>query len=190
MAPLKVLQLMPAALERFGARVHDVPDSRWDAGSPCSDWSVRDVVNHVTGEQMWAPHLLRGETLAQVGDRYDGDIVGQQPAQAWDTAAAGALEAWQTLAHEGLRVQTSIGQMPVEEYAEQMHLDLVVHGWDLARGAGLDASIPDDAANHILTYVEPRIHAFSGSGIFAEPVQVDSDAPGDRLLGMLGRDPR
>jgi len=191
MPALKVLQLMPAALERFGARVHDVPPDRWEADTPCSEWSVRDLVNHVTGEQMWAPHLLRGETLQQVGDRYDGDVLGGLPARTWDTAAGGALEAWQTLAHEGLRVHTSVGQMPVEEYAEQMHLDLVVHGWDLARGAGLDASIPDDAAGHILTYVEPRIHAFAGSGIFAEPVEVGPDAdPGDRLLGMLGRDPR
>jgi uncharacterized protein (TIGR03086 family) len=190
MAALRVLQLMPAALDRFSARVHDVPADSWDAGTPCSDWSVRDLVNHVTGEQLWAPHLLRGETLEQVGDRYDGDLLGDRPPQAWDAAGAGALEAWQTLAHEGLRVHTSVGQMPVEEYAEQMHLDLVVHGWDLARAAGLDASIPDDAASHILTYVEPRIHAFAGSGIFAEPVEVDSDVPGDRLLGMLGRDPR
>ena len=190
MAPLKVLQLMPAALERFGARVHDVPTDLWDAATPCSEWCVRDVVNHVVAEQMWAPHLLRGETLEQVGDRYDGDVLGDQPAQTWDAVSGSALAAWQTLAHEGLRVHTSVGQMPVEEYAEQMHLDLVVHGWDLARGAGLDASIPDDAAGHILTYVEPRIHAFAGSGIFAEPVEVDSDVPGVRLLGMLGRDPR
>jgi uncharacterized protein (TIGR03086 family) len=190
MAPLKVLPLMPAALERFGALVHDVPTDRWEADTPCSDWSVRDLVNHVAGEQMWAPHLLRGETLEQVGDRYDGDVLGDRPARTWDTAASGALQAWQTLAHEGLQVHTSVGQMPVEEYAEQMHLDLVVHGWDLARGAGLDATVPDDAASHILAYVEPRLHAFSGSGIFSEPVAVDSDAPGDRLLGMLGRDPR
>ncbi len=190
MAATSALTRMPAALERFGSRVHQVPAAAWDAPTPCADWTVRDLVNHVTGEQLWAPHLLRGETLGDVGDRYDGDVLGAEPTLAWDRAAAGSLEAWQTLVREGLRVHTSVGQIPVEEYAEQMHLDLVVHGWDLARGAGLDASVPADVAEHILGYVEPRIDAFSGSGIFAAPVPVDSDDPADRLLGMLGRVPR
>jgi uncharacterized protein (TIGR03086 family) len=189
-APLRVLRLMPSALERFGERVHEVPESRWEAATPCTDWSVRDLVNHVASEQMWAPHLLRGETMEQVGDRYDGDVLGSDPGTTWDEAAAGALEAWRTLAREGLEVHTSAGMMPVEEYAEQMHLDLVVHGWDLARGAGLDTRISDEAARHVLAYAEPRADAFSGSGIFAPPVPVESDAPADRILGLLGRDPR
>jgi uncharacterized protein (TIGR03086 family) len=189
MAESNVFKLIPSALERFGARVQDVPADRWDASTPCSDWSVRDLVNHVTGEQLWAPHLIRGETLEQIGDRYDGDVLGADPAATWDEAAAGAREAWGSV-RDGLRVHTSMGPIPVEEYAEQMHLDLVVHGWDLARGAGLDASIPREAAEQVLRYVEPRAEMFAGSGIFAEPVPVDSEDPADRLLGLLGRDPR
>lgn len=179
---------MPAALERFGARVHEVPAARWDAATPCAEWSVRDLVNHVTGEQLWAPHLLRGETMEQVGDRYDGDVLGAEPTAAWDRAAHDAREAWQSLARDGATVHTSMGQIPVEEYAEQMHLDLVVHGWDLARGAGLDAGVPADAAEHVLAYVEPRADALAGSGMFGPPVRVDSPDPGMRLLGLLGRD--
>lgn len=190
MATLRVLRLMPAALERFGERVHQVPVSRWDASTPCTQWSVRDLVNHVAGEQMWAPHLLRGETIEEVGDRYDGDVLGREPVATWDEAAAGALQAWRTLAREGLEVHTSAGLMPVEEYAEQMHLDLVVHGWDLARGAGLDTHIPVEAAEHVLAYAEPLVEAYAGSGIFGQPVHVDSDSPADRLLGLLGRDPQ
>jgi len=190
MAEPEVLRLIPAAIERFGARVRAVPADRWDAPTPCTDWDVRDLVNHVTGEQLWAPHLLRGDTLDAVGDRYDGDVLGSDPIQTWDTAATGAEQAWGTLAREGLLVHTSMGQIPVEEYAEQMHLDLVVHGWDLARGAGLDSAIAREVAEHVLTYVEPRADAFAGSGIFSDPVPVDSDDPADRLLGLLGRDPR
>lgn len=190
MAAESVLRLIPAALERFGARVHDVPAARWDAPTPCTDWSVRDLVNHVTGEQLWAPHLLRGETVEQVGDRYEGDVLGAEPTAAWDAAAAEALTAWKTLAVDGLLVHTSMGQISVEEYAEQMHLDLVVHGWDLARGAGLEATVPTEAAEHALAYVGPRVDDFSGSGIFAVPVQVESTDPGERLLALLGRDPR
>jgi uncharacterized protein (TIGR03086 family) len=190
MAEQHVFRLMPAAIERFGARVHEVPAAAWDAATPCTDWSVRDLVNHVTNEQLWAPHLLRGETLDEVGDRYDGDQLGADPTAAWDRAAADARKAWETLAREGARVHTSMGQIPVEEYAEQMHLDLVVHAWDLARGAGLDPALPTEAVEHLLGFVEPRAEEFSGYGVFAPPVAVDSGEPADRLLGLLGRDPR
>jgi uncharacterized protein (TIGR03086 family) len=190
MADIPVLDLLPDALRRFGRRVHAVPEDRWSASTPCADWTVRDLVGHVVGEQLWAPHLLRGETMEQVGDRYDGDVLGDAPALRWDGAAAAAAQAWAEHARPGLRVHTSMGQIPVEEYAEQMHLDLVVHGWDLARGAGLDADLPADAAEHVLGYVVPRADAFAGSGIFADPVPVDSDDPADQLLGLLGRDPR
>ena len=193
MSPTTAITLMPAALERFGERVHAVPAAGWDAPTPCTDWTVRDLVNHVTGEQLWAPHLLRGETMEQVGDRYDGDVLGAEPTAAWDTAAAAARTAWENVAgdgHEGLRVHTSMGQIPVEDYAEQMHIDLVVHGWDLAKGAGLLADVPGDHARHALTYVEPRAELFSGSGVFGPPMRLDTDDPAERLLALLGRDPR
>lgn len=188
MGDLVVLRLMPAALERFGARVRSVPDDAWDAPTPCSRWSVRDLVGHVTSEQLWAPHLLRGETLADVGDRYDGDVLGADPRSAWDAAAAPAAAAWRS-ARADQHVDTSMGPLALEEYAEQMHLDLVVHGWDLARGAGLDTSTPREAAEHVLGFVEPRAAELAGHGVFADPVAVDSTEPLDRLLGLLGRDP-
>jgi uncharacterized protein (TIGR03086 family) len=190
MALYDVLRLMPGALDRFSERVHEIPVPRWDASTPCADWSVRDLVGHVTGEQLWAPHLLRGETIEEVGDRYGGDVLGADPIATWDAAAAEAGRAWETLAQEGQLVHTSMGQIPVEEYAEQMHMDLVVHGWDLARGAGLDPTIPKEAAEHALAYVEPHVDDFSGSGIFAPPVRIDSTDPADRVLALLGRDPR
>jgi uncharacterized protein (TIGR03086 family) len=190
MAEHNVFRLMPAALQRFGAQVHQVPAAAWDASTPCTQWSVRDLVNHVTAEQLWAPHLLRGETLDEVGDRYDGDQLGADPTAVWDRAAEDARKAWESLARDDASVHTSMGPLPVREYAEQMHLDLVVHGWDLARGAGLDPTLPAEAAEHVLAFVEPRAEEFSGHGVFGPPVEVDSTDPADRLLALLGRDPR
>ncbi|MPZ62476.1 MAG: TIGR03086 family protein [Propionibacteriales bacterium] len=182
--------LIPAALETFGAKVHDVPTDRWDTPTPCTEWSVRDLVNHLAGEHFWAPHLLRGETLEQVGDRYDGDLLGDDPVAAWESAAAISRAAWSRAPSAGTPVHVSFGQIPLEEYAGQMYVDLVVHGWDLARGAGLDATIDSAIAQRLLTMVEPNAAAFAASGVFGPPVAVDSANPADRLLGMLGRDPR
>jgi uncharacterized protein (TIGR03086 family) len=189
MAEQNVFRLMPAALRRFGARVHEIPAAAWDAPTPCTEWSVRDLVNHVTVEQLWAPHLLRGETLDEVGDRYDGDQLGADPTGMWDRAAEDARKAWEA-AGDDASVDTSMGPLPVREYAEQMHLDLLVHGWDLARGAGLDPALPADSVEHALAFVEPRAEEFAGYGVFAPPVDVASTDPADRLLALLGRAPR
>lgn len=183
---MDVLGLMQGGIERFGVLVGGVQEGEWEAATPCTDWSVRDLVNHVTSEHLWAPHLLRGETLAQVGDRYDGDVLGSDPVAAWNRAAEASAEAWQG-AKAGDSVHLSTGLAPLEEYAEQMHLDLVVHGWDLARGAGLDSAIDDTSAEHCLDYVTP--HLGEWPGMFAAPVDTDSTTPADRLIAIVGRDP-
>ena len=82
-------ELIVQGIDAFGEKVRAVPADRWTAPTPCTDWSVRDLVNHVTGEHLWAPHLLDGETIAQVGDRYDGDVLGDSPVAAWERAADG-----------------------------------------------------------------------------------------------------
>lgn len=180
--------LIPTALEEFTERVHAVPDDRWDSPTPCSAWSVHDLVNHLVSEHLWAPHLLRGETMADVGDRYGGDVVGDDPDSAWGVAAAGSKTAWQDATDDQV-VHLSFGDVPAAEYAEQMLLDLTVHGWDLARAAGLDEEMDPEVTEHVLAYAEAHADVFQQTGLFAAPVEVDSDASGDRLLALLGRHP-
>jgi uncharacterized protein (TIGR03086 family) len=183
---MDVRELVVAGIDGFTEKVRAVPDDRWDAPTPCSEWSVRDLVNHMTSEHLWAPHLLRGETLNQVGDRYDGDVLGDDPADAWERAADASRALWLEVA-PGTPVHLSIGPTPVEEYAEQMHLDLVVHGWDLARGAAIDDSIDPAIAERELGYVETVLDDWPG--LFAAPVETPSDVPGAVLVARLGRDP-
>ncbi|MEV8154693.1 maleylpyruvate isomerase family mycothiol-dependent enzyme, partial [Streptomyces fradiae] len=64
------------ALDLFSSHVHAVRDDQWGAPTPCAEWSVRDLVNHLTGEQLWVPDLVReGRSVAEVGDAYDGDVL-------------------------------------------------------------------------------------------------------------------
>src|ERR1700754_4225892 len=87
---MELLDAFDRALAEFDHRVHRVPDGRWGAGTPCTDWTVRDLVRHITAEHLWAPSLLRGATLAEIGDRFDGDVLGDDPVGAWEQAGADA----------------------------------------------------------------------------------------------------
>lgn len=180
--------LIPAAAREFGARVHGVPPDGWTAPTPCTEWSVRDLVNHLVGEHLWAPHLLRGETVEQVGDRYDGDVLGEDPVAAWDAAVTASLAAWEA-AKDDDTVHLSFGDTSAEEYAEQMLTDLVVHAWDLARGAGLDDRLDPRAVRHVWEYASVRVPQWEGSSMLAPPVRTASDDIQDQLIALVGRRP-
>ncbi|MBL1115199.1 TIGR03086 family protein [Streptomyces sp. 110] len=180
------LRLIPDAINRFGARVHAVDGHRWNDSTPCTEWTVRDLVNHLVSEHLWVPHLLAGESLEQVGDRYDGDMVGADPARAWDEAAERSLAAWKGADLSGT-ARFSFGEAPLTMYADQMLVDLTIHEWDLARGCGQPEWLDPAAVDHSLAYARANAERVAGLGIFAAPVPTTSTDPAVQLLSLLGR---
>src|ERR671924_356790 len=81
------------ALAGFGQRVATVRADQWHNPTPCADWDVRALVNHLVYENRWVPELLAGRTVAQVGDAYEGDLLGEDPVEAADPQAR-LLAAW------------------------------------------------------------------------------------------------
>ena len=65
------------SVEGWTARVEAVGPDQWALPTPCADWDVRTLVNHVVGEDLWTGPLMRGETMEEVGDRFDGDQLGE-----------------------------------------------------------------------------------------------------------------
>jgi uncharacterized protein (TIGR03086 family) len=185
-----VRELVPAAVDRFGARVHAVTPEAWTARTPCSEWTVRDLVAHMCFEHRWAPHVLAGETMDTVGDRYDGDLLGTDPVRAWDGAAVRSRASFAARGTHAARVHVSFGWLDVEEYAVQMLVDLTVHEWDLARGAGLDEHLDPACVDATLAYLRSDPVMLTGPGLFAAPVADPGGGPQDRLLALAGRAPR
>jgi uncharacterized protein (TIGR03086 family) len=186
------IDLMPGAFDVFDARVAEVPADAWGNATPCTEWDVRALVNHVVMEQLWAPRLIAGETVEAVGDAYDGDVIARyfdgDPKRAWREASAKSREAFANV-DRGMSVHLSRGPTPVTSYADEMLMDLVVHGWDLARGAGLDERGNPDAVAYELTIAEANRNEWAGYGVFAAPVDTDSEDALERLVAILGRRP-
>ncbi|MER7578903.1 TIGR03086 family metal-binding protein [Kitasatospora sp. NPDC097691] len=175
------------ALAAFDERVRLITPDQWDSPTPCTDWSVRDLVNHLVGEQLWVPELLMGATIGEVGGRFDGDVLGGDPAAAWTDAAEAARQAFDVPGAAELTVHLSFGDVTGQYYLDQLTTDLVIHTWDLSEGIGrltrLPAELVDFALGEITGYGD-----LSGSGVFDPPVPVAEDAsPQTRLLALTGR---
>ena len=179
------------ALALFGDRVHAVRDDQWGAATPCTDWSVRDLVNHLVSEQLWvAPMVRDGATVDSVGDAFDGDVLGPDPAASWDTAARGARDAFAAPDALERTVHLSFGDTAGRDYCAQLTTDLVVHAWDLSRAIGADEQLPDDLVDFAVREVTPYAAELEKSGLFAAPVQPPPGADVQtKLLCLLGRRP-
>ena len=183
-----VQDLYARALDRFGTVVHGIADDRWVAPSPCSEWDVRTVVNHMTGENLWTVPLFDGATVADVGGRFDGDVLGDDPVGAWDESAAAALGAVESAGAMTRTVHLSFGDFPGSEYAMQLFADLLIHGWDVARGTGQDDRLDPELVDACAEWFADRAAAYREFGVVGATPDVAVGAnPQTRLLAQFGR---
>ena len=182
------LSRFASAMAEFDRRVRAVRPKQWHNPTPCTEWDVRALVNHLVAEQLWAPLLLDGAIVEDVGDRFDGDQLGADPVAAWASAAAAAREAFAAPGALRRFVELSYGRRPAEGYCQEMTLDLTVHAWDLARGIQVDERLDGELVSDVLAFIEPQVEQLAGTGMFAPPVAVGDDADSQtRLLALLGR---
>ena len=184
-----VLKTYRDSMRVFTDLVHQIRDDQWSNSTPCTEWTVRDLVNHMVYEHRWAPELLAGRTIAQVGaGRYDGDQLGEDPKGAWDQASAESLARFSDPGVLGRIVHLSYGDCTAASYGAEMTVDLAVHAWDLARGIGADDRLPDDIVAEVYAWARPRSAGITGTPWFGPAVRTGPDADDQTaMLGLLGR---
>lgn len=187
-------QVLPAAAAAVSAVVRALPadpaQEVWSAPTPCAGWDVRTLLGHLAAEHLWAPRLLAGETLADVGDDDEGDVLGADPPAAWEEAITASLLAWAEVDDEDVVIEMSFGPTTRHEYAQQMLVDLVVHGWDLAAATGQLYDPAPEAVQEVLAYERPRLAGGEGmEGVFGAAVDTPSQDPLDQVVALTGRDP-
>jgi uncharacterized protein (TIGR03086 family) len=176
------------ALDATGRIVAAIPADSWQAGTPCPEWDVRGLVNHLVAGNLWAAQLGAGATLDQVGDRFDGDVLGADPVAAYAASADAASDVFGRPGALEKQCAVSYGPVAGSVYAGHRFIDVLIHGWDLAAATGQDAALDDDLVEACRQTVEPQIDPLQGSGAFATGVPVPPGASSQtRLLAMLGR---
>ncbi|GAA4570855.1 TIGR03086 family metal-binding protein [Planotetraspora kaengkrachanensis] len=172
------MPLMTRATERTGRLVRAVRQEQFGLATPCAKFDVKDLINHLE----WVAEMF--ESLGRKGPSVEqGPYAGDFPKRAEGTLAAWSRpEAWEgTSPDRGL---------PMTALAHMYLVDMVVHGWDLARATGQEYEPDLDAVSRALHFTEQMVEMGRRRGVFGAPVAVPDDAPQfDRLLGIIGRDP-
>jgi len=190
----ELIATLLAAQAAFTERVHAIAGDQWQLGTPDKQWTVADLVWHLTDEHRWAGPLLAGldmddarAVVAGLGPA-GGDAVAR--VRELDLAAAMSAEAFRANGALSGSVAITRGPAPVAEYLEEMVLDLIVHAWDLGTAIGYPAPPPADAVEAIYPVAQAIVDR-TPSGMFDAPVAVSTAAPViDRLVALTGRRPR
>ena len=166
------------AWRAFAVLTDGVAGSAWGAPTPCSGWSVRQLVGHVidgadqvqamlTGQPPLAPLAEPPELAERVGD--DPAAAVRQGVDALSIALAG----WPA----GVTVRSPAGELPLPQVLLMALIEPVTHGWDLAVATGQRAAFDDDAVNALLVGVEQLGDQLAQTGMYAAARPVAHEAP-------------
>ncbi|MFD9438432.1 TIGR03086 family metal-binding protein [Streptomyces sp. NPDC060006] len=180
--PLGVFHACEEALDAVEMLVSAVRRDQFDLPTPCADWDVRTLLNHIVWENLLWAGLADGTPRSD----FTADHLGDDHLAAFRTASRAARSAF---SRPGM-LEQRYGPAPGRRLVEQLVIEMLVHGWDLARAVGHPSGIPQRLAEAALPVVReaygdlPR----TAAGSFAPPQPVpDSAGALDRLAAYLGR---
>src|SRR6478672_11735211 len=142
---MDLLPIMQKVLDRAGTVLDGVEPSQLGNATPCTDWTVRDVINHVVGgAAMFAECVEQGSVKDdRLGQLMGGDNLGDDYKGAFHKASDRARAAFSSEGALEKMVKLPFGEMPAEVALNIAVMDVMTHAVDIARSTG--QKIDDDA---------------------------------------------
>jgi uncharacterized protein (TIGR03086 family) len=151
-----------------------------DARTPCDEWNVRTLLNHMLDTQRYFLSSARGEDAPPPAPR-PPEVLSDDPVSDFNRIRTEMLAAF---SEPGVIEKTgpSLGIA---------FTDQLLHGWDLARASGQDTAMPIGLAEAAYQTIYGRFTDKQRNGVFKPEISVDDDASSqERLLAYTGREPR
>jgi uncharacterized protein (TIGR03086 family) len=185
------IEALVPAIQQVQSYLDQIQPDQWDAPTPCAEWNVRGLAEHLVGGSRMSTTLLNDGSADEAKACFVGNVVGENPAA--DFAAAAAIEvSTMKAASLDAMVDHPAMQMPTAQLLNFRVLDYLVHSWDLARALGLDETLSPTLVDHVWETIQPMVPMIPHVGVFASGASgtVTADAPLQlRLLDLLGRRP-
>jgi uncharacterized protein (TIGR03086 family) len=165
----------------FGRVLQAVRDDQWDLGTPCVEWTVRQLACHVIETHRRALALLYQSAFEEVGNHEVG--------VAWSKASSRVREACDDPVLAS-RTVSGLGRDQTFQslVAGLLTFDTLSHTWDLARSIGADETLNPLAVAYAHDALRPFSDALRGPGGYGPALVPDADAtPQTRFLNFTGR---
>jgi uncharacterized protein (TIGR03086 family) len=150
-----------------------------DARTPCDQWDVRTLLNHMLDTKNYFVGAARGEEVSPPGQN-PPDLLGDDPLADFER---GRSEMLSTYGAPGVIEKT--GPSLGIAFSDQL-----LHGWDLAKATDQDATMPDGLPEAAFEMIHGRFTDDQRKGVFKPEVDVPANASAqDKLLAYTGRKP-
>ena len=150
-----------------------------DADTPCDEWDVRTLMNHMLDTQNYFVSSARGEKASPPSPT-PPKLLSDVPVADFERARDEMIK---TFSEPGVIDKT--GPSLGIAFSDQL-----LHGWDLAKSTAQDTTMPDRLPEAAYQMIHGRFTDDQRKGIFKPEIPVAADAPAqDKLLAYTGRDP-
>jgi uncharacterized protein (TIGR03086 family) len=178
----------------------NVRSGQWDWPTPCSEWTVRDLVNHMTRGNLSYARLLQGGTAAEFLAQRDVDALGTDPAGAYTRSVRACAAAFAARGAPDRTVDYPLGVITGRQALAVRTTDSTIHTWDLARAIGVDERLDASLVAWISDHLDQIYAGLSETPVAADTTHrffalprgplADGASRQDQLLHLMGRTPR
>ncbi|WP_216901201.1 TIGR03086 family metal-binding protein [Nocardia alni] len=181
------LESYDRAIDLATGVIASISDDQLSCPTPCSEWTVRDILNHFRLATLLMTAAIHGTPPPDRGK----DHLGDNPRG----TAVESLLACRALVNEpGMIDKPATGPMgpiTVTWFVERSTADLTAHTWDLSRAIDRPTDYDPELNEFVLAHYRARLDGKDRTGLpLAAEREPHADATAaDRLAAYLGRDP-
>jgi uncharacterized protein (TIGR03086 family) len=180
---MDVIESLDQTFRHTGTVIAGVRPEQLDAPTPCAEWTVRDLLQHMVGVVAGMGAAASGQEPALF--ELDADLAGQ-----FERAAVAAMAGWRTPGVLDRVIDGGAGPMPGRVLAGINLLDTATHTWDLATATGQPADLPPAVAESALEASQQIVSSEIRAGRFGpEQPAPEGAGPTEQLVTFLGRTP-
>jgi uncharacterized protein (TIGR03086 family) len=162
--------------------VDGIDRSQFELPTPCDEWNVRQVLEHIIGGN----RRITGD-LPAVGE----DVIGDDLSAAYAGSAAGSLAAFSADGAMDRQFMLSIGEVLGSFAVLARSTDQLAHAWDLAKATGASTDLSPVLYTTALDVLQERfaVRGRNYKSYAEEKVPPDDATAADRFAAFAGRQP-
>lgn len=180
-------ELLEQAISSTRGVLANVSKQQLGEDTPCAEWKISDLINHVVGGHYWFAAMVNGEEP----DGAEVDFSATDFVSAFDEGTERSLAAFRADGAMDRMLSLPFGEMPGVAFFRLAATDTFTHGWDLARATGQSTDLSPNLAATLLEGVRenlrPEFRNDQGNPFGPEQTAPVGAGNADQLAAFLGR---